>query len=288
MTARAASARATATVDCGALGSVTVEALPLRELERFSFDSDGDRGLFYAACRELQQTGNALFEAGKLARPDGVTAFLSDSEAELAADAVRRLSGWTAVTQADDASELSGSAPDQEAEVQLSSVQENPSEQDTEGNVRPESAAENERDLSEVRRNIVQENMSETGGGRVPREFSEKDSENPPYSEILDKTQKILPVNSFRAQDMGDRAEETLRQSESDFGRKGKNSLHETESDFSKSPQGIELDFPKGLHKSESEYAEKSRLSLHETESESAERIARQLLEGLRQASWVR
>ena len=132
LTARAASARATATVDCGALGSVTVEALPLRELERFSSGPDGDRGLVYAACRELQQAGNALFNAGKLVRPDGVTAFLSDSEAKLAADTVRRLSGWTEAAQAENAPERSGSAPDREAEVRLESVQKNLPEEEAE------------------------------------------------------------------------------------------------------------------------------------------------------------
>ena len=291
MTARAASARATATVDCGALGSVTVEALPLRELERFSSGPDGDRGLFYAACRELQQAGNALFNAGKLVRPDGVTAFLSDSEAKLAADTVRRLSGWTEAAQAENAPERSGSAPDREAEVRLESVQKNLPEQDAEDEIQPEAVRENsseqnaeneirsedvwenERGFFEARPDIVQENMSETGGEQVSREFSEKDPENPPLPEISGKTQKFLPVDSFRAQNVGDKAEETL---------------HETESDFSKSPQGIELDFPEGLHESESELMENSRLSLHGTESESAERIARQLLEGLRQASWVR
>ena len=413
LTARAASARATAAVDCGALGSVTVEALPLRELERFSSGPDGDRGIFYAACRELQQAGQQLFDKGKTVRPDGVTAFLSDSEARLAADTVRRLSGWTAVTQADDALELSGSAPDQESEVRLSSVQknspeqdaedevrlesvqenlpeqddegeiqpeamrensteqdvegevqpeamwensseqnaedgiqpeavqensseqnaedeirpeavrENSSEQDTEGEIRPEVVRENsseqddegeiqpeamrensseqdaegeirpesvrqnlserdaegkiqpkpvrqnlseqdaegeippepvqkdERDFSEVRQNIVQQIAEQRLGGEASREFPGKDSKKTHFPDILDKTQKILPASSFRAQDMEDRAEDTL-------------------------------------HEIKPKYAEKTHLNLHETESESAERIARQLLEGLRQASWVR
>ena len=385
LTARAASARATAAVNCGALGSVTVEALPLRDLERFSSGPDGDRGIFYAACRELQQAGQQLFDKGKTVRPDGVTAFLSDSEARLAADTVRRLSGWTAVTQADDALELSGSAPDQESEVRLSSVQknspeqdaedevrlesvqenlpeqdaegeiqpeserensseqdaegevqpeamrensseldaedeiqpeavqensseqnaegeirpkavrENSSEQDTEGEIRPEAVRENsseqdaegkiraeavqenERDFFEARQDIVQENWGKTGHGQVSREFSEKDPKNSPLPEISDKTQTILPVNSFRAQDVGDRAKEALHESKPNYAGKAHLNLHETEPDF-----------PKDLHETESELVESSSLNLHETGSESAERIARQLLEGLRQASWVR
>lgn len=367
MTARAASARATAAVNCGALGSVTVEALPLRELERFSSGPDGDRGLFYAACRELQHAGNTLFKAGKLVRPDGVTAFLSDSEAKLAADTVRRLSGWTEAAQADDAPEGSGSAPDQESEVRLESVQENSpeqdaeddaqlesvqenlpeqdvegeiqpeamrensteqdvegeiqpeampensfeqdaegeiqpeamlensfeqnaedeirpeavrensSEQDAEGEISSEAMWENERDFFDARQDIVQENRGETGHAQVSCESSEKDPNNPPISEISGKTQVILPVNSFRAQDVEDRAEEALHESKPKYAEKAHLNLHETGPDF-----------PKDLHETESELVESSSLSLHETESESAERIARQLLEGLRQASWVR
>lgn len=34
----------------GTLGTVTVEALPVRELERLTRGADGDRAVFYAAC----------------------------------------------------------------------------------------------------------------------------------------------------------------------------------------------------------------------------------------------
>lgn len=299
LTARAAAARATASVDCGVLGAVTVEALPLRELERFSSGPDGDRGLFYAACRELQLAGEDLFKAGKLVQPDSVTAFLSDSEARLAADTVRSLSGWTAVTQVEDASERTGSALGWESEVRLSSVQENSSEQDAEAEIRPETVREDERDFSEVRQDIVQQIAGQRAGGQVSREFSEKDSKNLPFPEISDKTQKILSVNGFRPQDMWDRAEETLHETEPEYKadlhevksesvEKPQLNLHETESDFGTGVHEIKSDLSKGLHETESESAEKPRMDLHETELESAERIARQILEGLRQAAWVR
>ena len=60
LAARADNARARGTVEAGTLGTVTVEALPVRELERLMRGADGDRAVFYAACRELQGAGAAL------------------------------------------------------------------------------------------------------------------------------------------------------------------------------------------------------------------------------------
>lgn len=95
LAARADNARARGTVEAGTLGTVTVEALPVRELERLMRGADGDRAVFYAACRELQGAGAALLRAGKVHRPDQVMALVSDAEAAKAAEAVRALSGWT-------------------------------------------------------------------------------------------------------------------------------------------------------------------------------------------------
>lgn len=95
LAARADNARARGTVEAGTLGTVTVEALPDRELERLMRGADGDRAVFYAACRELQGAGAALLRAGKVYRPDQVMALVSDAEAAKAAEAVRALSGWT-------------------------------------------------------------------------------------------------------------------------------------------------------------------------------------------------
>ena len=94
LAARADNARARGTVEAGALGTVTVEALPIRELERLWYGIDRDRVVFYAACRELQREGAALLRAGKVYRPDQVMALVSDAEAAKAAEAVRVLSGW--------------------------------------------------------------------------------------------------------------------------------------------------------------------------------------------------
>ena len=94
LAARADNARARGTVEVGALGMVTIEALPIRELERLWYGIDRDRVVFYAACRELQREGAALLRAGKVYRPDEVMALVSDAEAAKAAEAVRALSGW--------------------------------------------------------------------------------------------------------------------------------------------------------------------------------------------------
>ena len=80
----------TAQVDCGELGTLTVEALPPADCFQLSGDS---RALLYAACRELQLAGEALRQEGKLFRPDEITAYLSADEADEAARAVLELSG---------------------------------------------------------------------------------------------------------------------------------------------------------------------------------------------------
>ena len=46
LAARADNARARGTVEAGTLGTVTVEALPVRELERLMRGADSDRAVF--------------------------------------------------------------------------------------------------------------------------------------------------------------------------------------------------------------------------------------------------
>lgn len=91
---RAALQGRTAAVDCGELGVLTVEALPLRELELLYRGSDGARAVFYAACRELQAAGEELRRAGQVYAPDGILQFVSQAEAEAAARVVLELSGY--------------------------------------------------------------------------------------------------------------------------------------------------------------------------------------------------
>lgn len=91
--ARAAVQGRTAEVPCGELGVLTVEALPLQEAETLSRGADADRAVFYAACRELQAEGDAMHRTGKIYAPDGIMRFVSDEEAAAAARVVLELSG---------------------------------------------------------------------------------------------------------------------------------------------------------------------------------------------------
>ena len=127
----------TAEVECGLLGTVTVEALPPRECAALG-RRDGGRALFYAACRDLQTAGETLRREGRLFTPAEVTAYVSDEEAAAAARTVLALSGVTAdgdgpstksaeVRHEDvqkDGAHLAVEAPSEE-EIRLGDVQEN-------------------------------------------------------------------------------------------------------------------------------------------------------------------
>lgn len=95
---RADQSRQTAQVDCGGLGELTVEALPLRECALLAAGPDPNRSILYAACRELQRSGEALRQEGKVFRPEDITQHISDEEAALAAEFILTLSGWRATT----------------------------------------------------------------------------------------------------------------------------------------------------------------------------------------------
>ena len=135
----------TAQVDCGELGTVTVEALPPRECAALGM-ADGGRALLYAACRELQAAGETLRRERRLFTPDEVTAYVSDSEALAAARTVLALSGVT---------------PD--------------SLDNTEN--RLEAVQDSEKDFSEIRPAFVQQTVGipadPPADGQVSREFFE-------------------------------------------------------------------------------------------------------------------
>ena len=151
LSARADNARACAQIDCGALGALTLEALPLRELERYGRSADADRAIFYAACRDLQRTGAELLKAGKVYRPDQVTALVSDAEAAKAADAVRALSGVRVEqTQTEEAGT-------EQPETEKPEREEPKTEQSEAERVHA-AGEETEEELSEVRPEVVQEN----------------------------------------------------------------------------------------------------------------------------------
>ena len=368
LAARADNARARGTVEAGTLGTVTIEALPVRELERLMRGADSDRAVFYAACRELQGAGAALLRAGKVYRPDQVMALVSDAEAAKAAEAVRALSGWTETetngkvaevspaenTDGDSAGAGEGADTDASSEASDGTAGEaaahgtdtdkkaafpavtsdghtadgtdegaggqDSHETDKEAEIRPAVVQVN----AEVRRDAVQKKSAdaafrpdtvrekagknaeirhrsvhgEKAGGQASCEFLAE------YGEPLppDGKTQVLPEKSPDApQNVGvsDKMDGSLQKTEREFlseraapedgyalglheskseidGRGGAN-LHEGESENGAGSGNA-------LHEGESEITE----TLHETTSELAERVARELLDGLRRAAWVR
>ena len=317
LAARADNARARGTVEAGTLGTVTVEALPVRELERLMRGADGDRAVFYAACRELQGAGAALLRAGKVYRPDQVMALVSDAEAAKAAEAVCALSGWTGMdggtaqrtdfpagnTAGDSAgagkaadtgvsSEASdgtageaaahGTDTNKKAAFPAVTLDGRTADNGRSGDLRSEGAG----------------GADEKAGGQASCEFLAE------YGEPLspDGKTQVLPEKSPDApQNVGvsDKMDGSLQKTEREFlseraapergyalglheskseinGRDGA-SLHESESENGAGSGNA-------LHESKSEVTE----TLHETTSELAERVARELLDGLRRAAWVR
>lgn len=361
LAARADNARARGTVEAGTLGTVTVEALPVRELERLMRGADGDRAVFYAACRELQGAGAALLRAGKVYRPDQVMALVSDAEAAKAAEAVRALSGWTgmdggtaqrtdfpaenadsagageaadtgasSVTSDGTAGEAAahGTDTDKKAEIRPAVVQINAEvrreavqKKTADAAFRPDTVREKAGKNAEIRHRSVHE---EKAGGQASCEFlAEYGEPLPPdgKTQVLPEKSPDAPQNvgvsnkmdgslqktereflSERAapergyalglheskSEIDGRGEANLHESESENGAGSGNALHEGESEIAETLHETESENDAAggdpLHESKSEVTE----MLHETTSELAERVARELLDGLRRAAWVR
>lgn len=90
---RCAARSKTVDVDCGTLGVLRAQALSPKEFAALRRGEDGDRAVLYAACRELQLSGEELRREGKVFTPDEIMQFVSDEEAAAGAAAVGRLSG---------------------------------------------------------------------------------------------------------------------------------------------------------------------------------------------------
>nr|DAO87546.1 MAG TPA: hypothetical protein [Caudoviricetes sp.] len=342
LAARADNARARGTVEAGTLGTVTVEALPVRELERLMRGADGDRAVFYAACRELQGAGAALLRAGKVYRPDQVMALVSDAEAAKAAEAVRALSGWTGMDggtaqrtdfpaeNADSAGagEAAGGQDSHETEIRPAVVQVNAEvrrdavqKKSARTSFRPDTVREKAGKNAEIRHRSVH---GEKAGGQASCEFlaeygeplppdgktqvlPEKSPDAPQNVGVSDKmdgslqktereflSERAAPERGYALglheskSEINGRGGANLHESESENGAGSGNALHEGESEITetlhenKSENGAGSG--KALHEGESEITE----TLHETTSELAERVARELLDGLRRAAWVR
>lgn len=322
---RALSARATATVNCGELGELTVEALPLRDAERYAMGGDGDRGLVYAACRELQQAGQALFKAGRVRSPMGVMDFVSEGEIEQAAETVRRLSGVGGTAQPSDNSTVvaqkratvrpqsvqeesasSDAEPEQSDEIRLAAVQENggaPGRNrplpvqtaDEAGQVSRETAPETADYGKSGKPDRKSQGVAETVGNRTQNLVAEGEEDSDLLQAAATKTDGLHETTS----EIGAAEKAALHETKSEFPEISPMTLHETKSELKRSLREIESesadksglmlhettsDLPESPHETRSELPD----DLHETESELAERVARRLLEGLRQAAWVR
>ena len=310
LTARLQGQGRTARVDCGALGAVTVEALSLRELELLLRGPDGARAVFYAACRELQLAGEELRKAGQLYTPDGILQAVSEQEANSALAEILKLSGW-------DGEKLS--------EVRLPPVQENPaeirlsSEQDTAGALlqptenlpetvqsQPEASGE----IGQVSREAPAENgtfdkiLPSDRRTQVLDVFPVVRAKNVVSGEMVadgvgSGVKEPLGGLHGTMPDFGGATDGALHEIKSEFGADRSETLHETKSDFPQTLHEMKSEFPRSLHEiesesplrmheTESEFGEKPGRTLHETEPDSAERLARALLEGLLRAKWVR
>jgi len=305
---RSARRGGTAQVNCGELGLLTVEALSPADCARLSGDS---RALLYAACRELQAAGEALRSEGSLFRPDEITAYLTDAEADAAAQTIQELSGLS--------------------EIRLQSVQ---GLGEGFSQIRPASVqtAGGQADISavadEIRLLSVQgDSAFVTEDGQVSHEFpapggsAAQNGGTDRKSQILGDlsagaAQIVVPQSGEAAENVPGVPGQTagLRGSEADAQRLGRGRLHETESELWKRRQGKlhEITSESGgrrgllLHESESEYEvilhelrselqtalheirSEVREMLHETESELAEQAAQRLAEALRRAGQVR
>lgn len=324
LTARAARQGRSAPVVCGELGTVTVEALPVRELELLLRGTDGQRAVFYAACRELQSAGEELRKAGKVFTPDGIMQFVSAGEAAAAARTVLELSGETP-------DRLDKSDQADSGEPQLAPVRQ--AERDLPP-VRPAPVHTNAH-TQEIRPASAQKDKAPAlGFEQVPRETGTESAEFDTVSESDKKAQAMGALPPERTQNvvtekkpspigggLGEAPGDTLHEPESESGdalhetmsefpdavhettSEYRYDLHETKSEFGEirrdAPHEIKLesgeaaheatsDFRQELHEMTSEFAPKDRPALHENTSELAEAVARRLVEGLRRAKWVR
>lgn len=287
----------TAQVDCGELGTVTVEALSPRECAALGL-SDGGRALLYAACRELQAAGEALRRERRLFTPDEVTQYVSDGEALAAARTILELSGvsWAGPDSGENRLDSVQEFGKEFSEIRLGSVQEPDSagpETLTQGENRLDVVQESVKQFSEIRPGIVQFPEGAPVDGQVSREFFERAAplqEIPSMGSVLDFEPQNLALSEKNGRFMsplelsGNRAgvpgpmaklhetesevQDAVHEITSEFPSKAAGALHETTSEFRETVHEIKSEFGgKGqgsLHETESEFRE----GLHETTSE--------------------
>ena len=274
----------TAEVECGALGTVTVEALPPRECAALGM-RDGGRALLYAACRDLQTAGETLRREGRLFTPAEVTAYVSDEEAAAAAQTVLALSGGTADGDSpstksaevrlgdvqNNRAHLAVEAPSEE-EIRLGDVQENAEVlHDRVRNNRPHFSVKapfagefrlgDVQENTEIRLGDVQKPDSTAADGQVSHEFFGGDGSDR-TDPILGGVSDFVPQNLALSEE-NDRFSAPLEVSGNAGEVSGQGSnLHESESEVG------EL-----VHEKKSESAAERREGLHESRSEVGETV---------------
>ena len=291
----------TARVDCGELGTVTVEALSPRECAALGL-SDGGRALLYAACRELQAAGEVLRREKRLFTPGEVTQYVSDGEALTAARTILELSGVTLDSPDSGESRLDSVQKFGKdfSEVRLGAVQEPDSAGPgllTQGENRPDVVQESVKQFTEIRPENVQFPGDAPADGQVSREFSGETGprrETPSMGAVLDFEPQNLALSEKNGDFMsplelsGNRAgvpglmaglhetesevQDAVHEITSEFPSKAAGALHEITSEFRETVHEMKSEFPadgqKNLHEIKSESDRKGRGSLHETESE--------------------
>ena len=281
----------TAQVDCGALGTLTVEALSPRECAALG-TADGGRAILYAACRELQAAGETLRRERRLYTPDEITQYLSDSEAAAAARMVLELSGVSEfherrlpfVQEKAASGGENGGGPSSgfEAadgngvsnldEIRLDSVQQ------TEG-----SGTENR----EIRLRSVQSGGGANGqNSRETVQISDASAGADTPGDRLALPADGAPVGGEKAQTLGYLSENRTQnvgglpengQNRLTSGGPAESPLHETESDFWDGLHEVKSEFRSGgaeaLHETESELRPDGAEALHEMKSEFGDRL---------------
>lgn len=291
----------TAQVDCGALGTLTVEALSPRECAALGM-ADGGRALLYAACRELQAAGETLRRERRLFTPDEVTQYVSDSEARTAARTVLALSGVTLDERSDSPDNSNRPDGQDEAENRLETVQESGKDlseirlgtvqqSDIISREAPENretrlgtVQESRKQFTEIRPGIVQFPEDAPEDGQVSREFfgdgksvretpsmgavSDFEPQNLALSEKNDDFMSPLELSGDDAELSGQMA--GMHEITSELPVETAGALHETGSEVPVSLHEITSDFEEQaapfLHESKSEIQP----SVHESKSESA------------------
>lgn len=289
---RAALRGRSAPVACGSLGTLTVEALPVRELELLLQGPDGARAVFYAACRELQQAGEELRKAGKVFAPDGVMQFVSGQEAQAALQTVLELSGQSEETlrlSPPDTASVSPAEENRHEIVQLDKAPERVEipaqpEENRLASVQNSGGAEAPSVLpsGEFRLEPVQKTDAPAPGfGQVSRETgpltAEFDRIPKPDKKTqamgifaFERTQNVVtkPDSELLSRRREDAPETALHESKSEIQEEGPELLHEIMSDFRETVHETESDFPALTEGTAHETTSELREAVHETVSD--------------------